>query len=155
MRWKFLLTALALALLAVGTDQARRFAEQRGCGNRAPLAQLDDQLNQAFLVSDVGQLECLLADDFTGIGFNGAVFKKEKMLTDFKEAAARHEPPTPQLLHIEERNICVYGDSAVVTASATKTYPEQGLVVHYRYTHVFVKKQNGWVLTVEQNTKLT
>jgi ketosteroid isomerase-like protein len=154
MRWKFLLTALALTILAVGADQVRRFVEQRRCGNRAPLAQLDDELNQAFLVSDVARLDCLLADDFTGIGFSGTVFKKEKMLTEFKEAATRQEPPPPQLLHIDERNICVYGETAIVTASATKTYPQQGLTIHYRYTHVFVKKQSGWVLTVEQNTKV-
>lgn len=152
MRGKFLITALSLAALAVGTHEVRLVVEQRRCSNPAPIAQLDDELNQAFIGSEVAKLDCLLDDSFTGFGLNGAVFKKEKMLNDFRTAATRPETPLTQLIQIDERNICVYGDVAIVTASATKSYPQTGVTIRYRYTHVFIKKQIGWVLTVEHAT---
>ena len=100
-----------------------------------------DQVTAAMLKADTNSLEKLLADDFTAIHTNGALFTKAQEIESVKSGAIKYETN-----EIKDLKIRVYGNTAVTTVltffkGITNGKPNSGNV---RTTRVWVKQMGKW-----------
>lgn len=112
-----------------------------------------EELNQAFLRSDMLTLGRIIADDCLQITQNGAATKAE-WLAPFHTGAKRFDnvkPPKPP----EWRRVRLYGDAAIVTSAGEIAMVEQGEPRTYWIfnTRTWVKRSGQWYLVLAQNTR--
>ncbi len=102
---------------------------------------LEENLRQAMLTSDVSALDELIADDLVFTMHTGLMIDKQTDLEAHRSGIQRLTK-----LNICDRQIHHYGDCAVVTVKTelAGTYNEQAFSGTYRYTRVWVQRQNRW-----------
>ena len=152
----------ALALAPALTAQEPRASASSGAQTlRATTADSDsgpevqavlartDELNQAFLQSDVASLERIIADECLQITQNGARTKAE-WLAPYRSGASRFENIKPP----EWRRVRLYGDVALVTSAAEIVMVVQGerRLSRFFNTRTWVKRSGLWYLVLAQNT---
>jgi ketosteroid isomerase-like protein len=101
----------------------------------------------AELRGDTAFLECVLADDFVGVGPRGFMLTKEQWL-------ARHEAGSLgyESFRLDEVGMRLYGNAAVAVCRQTAegVYEDENgrynIQEQFRVTLVFVRQQEGWVL---------
>jgi ketosteroid isomerase-like protein len=102
---------------------------------------LEEKLRQAMLHSDVLALDELIADDLIFTMHTGLMLTKQDDLEG-------HRSGSEKLTKVDTDDLKVrhYGDCAVVTVKAdlAGSFNGQGFSGIYRYTRVWVKRQNRW-----------
>lgn len=102
---------------------------------------LEDSLQQAMLNSDVDRLDQLIADDLVWTMHTGQVVNKQFDLEAHRSGSFRFTR-----IEVSDRLIHHYGDCAVVTlrAELAGTASDQTFAETYRFTRVWLQRQNGW-----------
>jgi len=107
---------------------------------RHEIDQLEEEWRAAMLAGNSAALDTLLADDYTAITARGAIQTREQAIDNLRSK-------TLQLtaLTISDRKVRIYGTTAVVTSLAelTGSRNDQEMSGRYRYTHVYVRNQQG------------
>src|SRR6185369_17249592 len=108
-------------------------------------------LNKANMDKDVQTLDRILADDWTGIDFQGTVNNKTAAMNNLKSGAA-----TSQSVELGPMKVRVFGDTAVVTGSDTEKsmYKGKDSSGKYVWTDVFVKRNGKWQAVSSEATKV-
>jgi ketosteroid isomerase-like protein len=102
---------------------------------------LEENLRQAMLTSDVSRLDELIADDLVWTMHTGLVVDKQYDLEAHRSGIFRFTK-----VDISDRQIHQYGDCVVVTLKAelAGTLKDQAFAETYRFTRVWVQRQNRW-----------
>jgi ketosteroid isomerase-like protein len=102
---------------------------------------LEEKLRHAMLTSDVAVLDELIADDLVWTMHTGNVANKQFDLEMHRSGIFRFTS-----LDISDRQIHLYGDCVVVTLKmdAAGIYDGQAFSETYRFTRVWVQRQNRW-----------
>ena len=112
------------------------------------LAELNERSVQAENKASREELEPILADDITIIRSTGVIEDKQRML----ERVASYK--SGRIREIEEANVSVYGDSAVVTSRIALREPGGEISGRFWNTLVFVKREGGWRCVTWQVTRI-
>ena len=113
--------------------------------------QLFDELVGSYAKNDAAVTGRVLADDFTFTNPFGEVMTREQRIAEIKPGGVHFDAYT-----VDDVNVRVFGDTAVVTnrASLTGKRGDQALSGQYRVTQVFVKRDGRWQLVAAQSTKI-
>ena len=97
----------------------------------------------AELRGDAAFLESTLADDFVGIGPLGFMLTKQEWIGQHQSGDLKYE-----LLTLDEMNVRVYHDTALVIARQVQQGAYRGNTINaqFRTTLVFVNQQGQWRL---------
>lgn len=113
---------------------------------------LEEKLRNAMLASDVSVLDELIADDLVWTMHTGMVVDKQFDLDAHRSGLFRFTK-----VDISDRQIHHYGDCTVVTLKAELAgiYGEQAFSDAYRFTRVWVKRQNRWQIVAGHVSQLS
>lgn len=102
---------------------------------------LEDKLQQAMLNSDVQVLDELIADDLVFTMHTGQVVNKQYDLEAHRSGLFKFTK-----VDLSDRQVHHYGDCVVVTVQAdlAGTFNQQAFSETYRFTRVWVERQNRW-----------
>lgn len=105
------------------------------------IKELEGQLRDAMLASDVDALDALLADDLTFVDATGKVWSKADDLNAHRYGVQRIER-----LEIEELTVRAYEKSAVTLTRAALSGQFGGVPFSgsLRYTRTWVETAHGW-----------
>jgi len=117
------------------------------------LMQLEHDWSEADVKKDVAALNRILAEDWTGIDFQGTVMNKAQALM---EVAAKSDATATQSTVLGEMKIRVFGNTALVSGTEVETsqYRGQDSSGEYIWTDVFVQRSGRWQAVSSQSTKL-
>ena len=146
--------ATTLSLLAAFSLTLGQQKEKKSGNSSNPEAQvkeLDRQAFDAFLRQDASWSEKNLAENYVGIGPNGAVSNKQQEIAATKAGDLKIESGT-----MDEQQISVYGDAAIVTWKVTVkgTYKGQDASGQYRGMSVYAKRGGQWQSVATQATRI-
>jgi hypothetical protein len=101
---------------------------------------------------DVGTLNDLLADDFSGVGPLGFLLNKEQWLARFSSGDLTYEA-----FDWDQTSPRLYGDAAVVVGSQTQSGAHQGhpIQAEFRVTQTLIQRSGRWQLAALQLSPLT
>lgn len=121
-------------------------------GAEQQIRDLEGQINATVVSGGLHVFERLLADDFTHTNQSGIFRTKAQWL-------ANHKPgQSPYIAYgVDDMNIRVYGDTAVVTARTTpKGRDSKGnsITGQYRYLRVWAKRDGQWRAVAFQGTRI-
>jgi ketosteroid isomerase-like protein len=116
-------------------------------GTEQEIAQADEELRQAFLHADAAALNRMLADDWRTVHVNGRQQNKTQFIESLTSGRAKFLS-----IEIDEKEVRVYGETAVETARWTNTVEFKGQRNNGqdRVTRVWVKRPEGWRVVTEQ-----
>jgi ketosteroid isomerase-like protein len=102
---------------------------------------LEEKLRQAMLDSNVEALDKLIADDLVFTMHTGLVIHKQDDLEAHRTGIQRFTK-----IDLDDQQIRHYGDCAVVAVKVglTGQFNGQAYSETYRFTRVWVKRQNHW-----------
>jgi ketosteroid isomerase-like protein len=106
----------------------------------------------ATVAGDEAALKELLSDDLSYTHSNGETDTKAVFIQNLKTGARKYHK-----LHHESMDVRLYGDTAVLTATAqVETSQKGGKVhpVHLRFIHVWVMKNGRWQMAAHQSLRL-
>lgn len=108
---------------------------------RSTIEDLEEKLRHAMLASDVSTLNDLIADDLVFTMHTGLVVNKQFDLDAHRSGIFKFTK-----LDISDRQIHLYGDCTVVTlkVEAAGMLIQQPFSETYRFTRVWVQRQNRW-----------
>lgn len=108
---------------------------------RSTIEDLEEKLRHAMLASDVSTLNDLIADDLVFTMHTGLVVNKQFDLDAHRSGIFKFTK-----LDISDRQIHLYGDCTVVTlkVEAAGMPIQQPFSETYRFTRVWVQRQNRW-----------
>ena len=120
--------------------------------NRGEVSKAEDRFFTALLQADGPALDALLSPDFvlidvmTGSEIPGSVLR---------ELVAGRQLVFESIERIDAR-VRAYGSSAVVTGQTRMRgrYQQQSWSAHSRYTHVYIRGDDGWCLASAQGTAI-
>lgn len=122
-----------------------------GSSTAAELRQIEKDWTDAQKSRNVEKLGEILADNWIGIGWDGATSDKAKALEDLKS-------PGNSLDSIEmgPMKVRVFGNTAVVTGSNTEKSKEYGKDTSGKYvwTDVFMKLNGKWRAIASQSARV-
>jgi uncharacterized protein (TIGR02246 family) len=107
------------------------------------LRSLAEEWADAEQRGDTALLARTLAEDFVGIGPRGFMLSRDEWLQRHQSGALRYTA-----LSLEEVQVRVYGEAAVLTGRETQTASYQGQDVpgQFRATLIWVRQQERWRL---------
>jgi hypothetical protein len=150
---------LLTALLAVATTRVTAIAADTKKDNASVeqrLTQIEKDWSQAGikksnLDNDVKFLEKTLADDWSGIDFQGNTNTKSQSIANLKSGAS-----TTQSIDLLPLKVRVFGNTAVVTGGDTEksTYKGKDSSGKYAWTDVFVNRNGHWQAVASETTKV-
>ena len=119
---------------------------------RQEVSAAEDRFFTALLEADGGALDALLTPDFvlvdvmTGSEISGPVLR---------DLVAGRQLVFESVERVDSR-VRGYGSAAVVTGQTRMSgrYQEQSWSAHSRYTHVYVRDDDGWRLASAQGTPI-
>ena len=141
-----LLASLVPAISASGAQSKPALSDQQ------VLIKLERDWDAAFHRKDVAFIESVLAEEFVstyGDGTRGDRAKELKLAAEFNQQIDSST--------LDEFEVKVYGDTAVVWFTQHMVGPSKGqrLEVTYRYIDVFVQRDGRWKCVASQSTKVT
>lgn len=151
MKRSFIITLLiiAAALFAVGQTPGR----QAGSNSKTEekVRQLDRELNEAFLKSDVTVIDRILADDYVSTSPLGIVRTKAQVLEGQRTGERKYEA-----LDFDDVRVRIYGNAAVLTSRRTERgqYRGQDTSGQFRQTRVYARQRGRWRLGATQSTRI-
>jgi len=115
--------------------------------DRDEVLRVDEELRQAFLQHDAAALDRLLADDWKVIHVNGREQSKAQFIDAIQSGRAKFLS-----IELDQTEVRLYGDTAIVTARWTNTIEFKGerSTGRDRVTRVWVKRPEGWRAATEQ-----
>jgi ketosteroid isomerase-like protein len=115
------------------------------------LIKLEQDRTQAAVRGDTTFLEQNTADDYTFITPRGMLRTKAQLLEDFKSGQIKL-----QANDLDDLNVRVYGDMAVITGRSTQKGQAYGQdsAGQYRFTRVYVKRNGRWQSVAFQSTRI-
>ena len=162
MQKQILIALLALAVANISpaqTADAKPTAAKKGTASQAGAAKAEQELkklegerNEAIKKSDTATLERLSSDDYAVINLAGQLRSRNQLVQGFKTGAIKI--PSRE---VDELNVRVYGDTAVVTGRVTQKGTSEGKDIsgQYRFTRVYVKQQGTWKPVAAQETTIS
>ena len=115
------------------------------------LLKVENEFAEAIVRNDLDGLGRLVADDWIIIDPDGGIVERARFFEVIKSGALSHE-----MMESEDCRVCIYGDSAVVTA-VTRTkgkFMGQEFSTEERGTDVFVKRDGRWKCVLTHLTRL-
>jgi ketosteroid isomerase-like protein len=125
-------------------------ARQAG-GVASELTQIEHRLVKAWLDGDRKTVDSILAADWSVIDLTGRVLTKAQVMQEFGSGERKIESGS-----VDDLNIRVFGDTAVVTGRSAFTGSYQGkkASVTQRFTDVFIKRDGRWQAVASQGTQV-
>jgi len=147
---------LALAVLAMATSSValgqmtKDKHAPKGKGEQE-LLKLERERAQATVKGDLAFLDRTTSDDYTGINEVGELRTKAELLDGFKAGSIKFVSND-----VEDLNVRIYGNAAVVTGRAISKELYQGtdFGAEYRFTRVYVKREGNWQSVAYQSTRI-
>src|SRR5262245_13375198 len=115
------------------------------------LLKLTDEITAAKIKRDVSALDRILADEYLFTNPAGLFVNK----TEYLEGA-RADTATYESVANHDQVVRIYGDAAVVAGSTTVKgrYEGQEIGGRFRFTHMFVKRDDKWQCIATQLTRI-
>lgn len=115
------------------------------------LKQIENSWTDAQKTRNTAKLGEILADNWIGIGWDGATSDKAKALADLKSPG--NSLDSIQMGPVQVR---IFGNTAIVTGSNTEKSTENGKDSSGKYiwTDVFVKQNGKWKAIASQSAKV-
>ena len=107
---------------------------------------------KAFAQDDKAKFEQLVTDDLTMTHSSGEIANKAELMAVMRPSTP--ERPLPAL-SIEDANVRVYGDAAIMTGKLLETARDGRRVVVYRFTNTYIKQKGRWRMSAGQLTTLS
>ena len=141
---------VAASVFVVGKDKFPA-ARYQNLLTEQTLINTEKAWNEALMSNDLAAVSRIIADDWVGVDFKGAMTSKEETLAQLKSGGSRNE-----YVELGDMNVRVYGDTAVVMGTDTERSVYQGENTNGRYafTDVFVKKDGRWQAVASQSTRI-
>jgi hypothetical protein len=113
---------------------------------------IEQDWSQADLKRDAAALDRILAEDWTGIDFEGAVLTKAQALKGIGSGSGSLESTV-----LRDMKVRIYGNTAIVTGADIEKgeYHGKDSSGTYLWTDVFVRRNGRWQAVSSQSTKLT
>ncbi|HEY9064314.1 MAG TPA: nuclear transport factor 2 family protein [Burkholderiaceae bacterium] len=110
-----------------------------------------DAWDKAIVAKDAAAVAANVAPDFTQIDSSGAVNGRDEFIQGLLDPGLRIAPYT-----VEEFNVRVYGDTALLTGRIRMTGISDGqpFQSHFRYIDVYVKRDGLWKVVSIQITRM-
>ena len=118
-------------------------ASRNQAADMATLVQLNDDYINAVRTSNVQRFSEILGDDFLCTLADGSLIDRAQFL------AHAAKPTTALGLQAHDVNVRLLGDTAIVHAATSFTYPD-GRAGRGRYTDVWVRRDGRWVAVAAQ-----
>ena len=116
------------------------------------LLNLEKEFTAAIVRNDPEAIGRCVTDDWIIINADGGIIDRERFLGVIKSGTLTHE-----MMESDDIRLCVYGDSAVLSA-VTRTkgkFMGQEFTTHERATDFFVKLDGQWRCVLTQLTPFT
>jgi hypothetical protein len=115
------------------------------------IRRLESRLREAALTGAVAVLDDLLADDYTTTDAYGMVRHKAQVLADIQSGNYSFEA-----IDLNEINVSLYGDAAVLTARRTVSgrTTRRDPSGEFRQIRVYAKRQGRWQAVMLQVTRI-
>lgn len=141
---------VAASVFVVGKDKFPA-AKYENLLTEQTLINIEKSWNEALVSNDLAAVSRIVADDWVGIDFKGAMTSKAETLAQLKSGESRNE-----YVELGDMNLRVYGDTAVVMGTDTEksVYQGQNTNGRYAFTDVFVKKDGRWQAVASQSTRI-
>ena len=137
-----LATAILLAWAGDGLLAQASGAEQA-------VRQAEDRRIKAMIDDDFATLDAVLADDLTYGHSNGVVDTKASYMETLRSGKTKY-----QTIERLPSIVRVYGDTAIVTGTATVGLRGQAAPFTLRYTLAYVMRDGQWRMVAWQSTRL-
>jgi ketosteroid isomerase-like protein len=126
----------APATTSKATIQAANFTNAEGT-----IIGLEKKWAEAIVNRDMGTLNEIIADDFTGTAWSGDTYSKTKAVDDIEFRIY-----VAQALDLEGIKVKVFGDTAVVTLTQVEKskYDNKDCSGRYGYSDVWLKRNGSW-----------
>jgi ketosteroid isomerase-like protein len=110
-------------------------------GNGKAVAELEEQVRKAVIKADTSVLERYLADDYVGIGPNGAADDKSHTIQEIKDGTVKYSA-----IDVTEEKVRMYGNTGIYNGrgNVKMTINGQPLAADVRVTIVWVKQDGQW-----------
>jgi ketosteroid isomerase-like protein len=127
-------------------------AGQTSGGVAAELTQIEHRLVKSWIDGDRAAVDSILASDWSVIDLTGHVLTRAQVMAEFGSGDRRIESGS-----IDDLNIRVFGDVAVVTGRSVLTGAYQGkrANVVQRFTDVFARRNSRWQVVASQGTEVS
>jgi ketosteroid isomerase-like protein len=102
---------------------------------------LEKKWAEAIVSRDMGTLNEIIADDFTGTSWSGDTYSKTNAVDDIEFRIY-----VAQSLDLENVKVKVFGDTAVVTLTQVEKskYDDKDCSGRYGYSNVWMKRNGVW-----------
>jgi ketosteroid isomerase-like protein len=168
--WALVVVASSLAL---GQTKDKLADQSKGGSNsqaEQEIMKLENELAKAGLRGDVATTARLMADDYLFMTRDGVVYKnlKAALLGRMKSGESKadllsrmesgeSDEPKPYPAIVDDAQVHVYGDTAVVMVRSTyKSRSKEGRVIEVptRFMHVWVRQKGRWQLVAGSSTRI-
>ena len=114
----------------------------------AAIARLEEEWVQAIVAKDAAKIDRILAADFVGTT-NDRRYVKRDALEDVTEG-------THQVLRLDDVQVRVFGDTAVVDVDQTEQsrHGEEDFSGSYMFTNVWVKRDGEWKAVASHGSRV-
>jgi len=135
---------LTMIALCAGVLLAQKPAEEE-------LKKIENNWTDAQKTKNVDKLRDILANDWVGLGWDGATSDKAKALADLKSSANSLDS-----MEMGPMTVRIFGNTAIVTGSNTEKSKEHGKDSSGKYiwTDVFVRQQGKWRAVASQSARI-
>jgi len=144
------LAVLALSLMLVTNALFAQTKPSKGSAEEI-LIQMELDWSQADVKKDAAALNRILADDWTGIDFQGTVMSKKDVMKDLHSNATATEST-----ELQEMKVRIFGNTGLVSGTEIEKsqYKGKDSSGAYIWTDVFVLRNGRWQAVSSQSTKL-
>lgn len=149
---KFVLAALLISVVAgFSLAQEKPAPAVKAPSVSAAIKQLEHDWTEAAKAGDTDKLSQIIADDWSGLGPDGAKLTKAAFLEAYKSGKSKLES-----FDFGAMDVKVLGNTAVVQGSDTEKSTTDGKDSSgkYAWTDVFVKRDGKWVAVRSQLNKV-
>lgn len=133
---KTILCTLLLSVFALGQSSNYRPDSPEG-----KLLALEKMWNQAQLMRDADALNVLIAPHFVNTEWDGEVSDRQRFLSDIRDPKFK-----PSVLGIQDVQVILYGETAVVTGTYHAKGSYQGKPYDHvgRFTDTWIRENQRW-----------
>ncbi|MEW6737897.1 MAG: nuclear transport factor 2 family protein [Acidobacteriota bacterium] len=135
---------LVLPFIAFGQTSDKKQSENKRV--EQDLIQLNQQWAELAVRGDVAAFDRITTDDHITTLSSGRIVTRDEERRFIADASTR-----PVSITADDVKVLVYGDTAIIIGRVT-VKRQSGAEGQYRYTTVWVKRQNRWQITAEQFT---
>jgi ketosteroid isomerase-like protein len=115
------------------------------------IRQLNQELDKAYVQGDTATMNRIFADDLSFISPRGIFSNKIQVLAFLNSGDINYE-----FYDSDDIDVRIYEDTAVVTSRLTRKgrVKDQDISGKFRYTRVYVKRQEKWQVVAVQATRI-